>query len=687
MLLSNQVRRKGYEKNINIKHPTGGGTSKFLKLITPVFALALLLGGGFLISQNQTETALALADWSSQPAYAQTFADDFHRANTAAVGLDNNYVQLNKNALRPTTYAVADNKLSITTPDGAWSGNALLRPAEENIRNGSIEVVADFSSVTDCASGVMLYGRYNATSNEYTGDYYIVWLLADGRIFIRRTVNGPLPGGGAGDKMLVQDTDTTNSFCGKKVRIAFSVDSVSAAQSALKLDIYDVTYAKGNALLKSLNTTNDDAALQTSGQWGFMIYGGAPSKISVNRVAISERTDISATSVQYGDNSAVTLLSDTNRTVNLSDNGAGGSFSVSNVDLVAGVESTVTYTPAQSGNVVISAGALGSTEIVVSPYSTKIGYIGDSLTVGATSQPMGYNNAVEQEIALLGPGFSAVNMAVNGSSASGWVAGSSNMTAAIAAFQANDVEVVSVMLGTNSAPDAATYKTQMTAVIAALKDAGIKKIILNTPASWHHGNPGAENTMASYTAVIAELASDGFVRQGDAGNLDFADNGLGWTYANPDQVDSSAVHLTDEGYEVLGGFWADSYSRVITDEIYPNHEWLTGADSFVLETTGTLTHSIDKYFGEFSGVVRVDGVVLASADYVITTATDVRLSNAFLNSLTVGNHDLTVEFDGGVFVNAKFMIVAAETKPSEPTTPANPTTPIIPAAPNTGVGR
>jgi hypothetical protein len=58
---------------------------------------------------------------------------------------------------------------------------------------------------------------------------------------------------------------------------------------------------------------------------------------------------------------------------------------------------------------------------------------------------------------------------------------------------------------------------------------------------------------------------------------------------------------------------------------------------------------IDKYFGEFTDMVKVDGVQLTSFDCEATSgSTIISLKADYLNTLSTGNHTLSVGFYGGV---------------------------------------
>jgi hypothetical protein len=78
--------------------------------------------------------------------------------------------------------------------------------------------------------------------------------------------------------------------------------------------------------------------------------------------------------------------------VTLSDNGAGGTFSATNYLLDASNNRTITgtYTPNKAGNATLTANFASTgdktVDIFVSPYSTTIGFIGDSVTAGTSIQ-------------------------------------------------------------------------------------------------------------------------------------------------------------------------------------------------------------------------------------------------------------------------------------------------------------
>jgi hypothetical protein len=74
--------------------------------------------------------------------------------------------------------------------------------------------------------------------------------------------------------------------------------------------------------------------------------------------------------------------------------------------------------------------------------------------------------------------------------------------------------------------------------------------------------------------------------------------------------------------------------------------------------------------------VKVDGVQLATSDYeAISGSTTIELNADYLNTLSAGDHTLTVGFEGGVEVVGDFTILSEPTVPpvTPPTVPSSPT--------------
>jgi lysophospholipase L1-like esterase len=115
--------------------------------------------------------------------------------------------------------------------------------------------------------------------------------------------------------------------------------------------------------------------------------------------------------------------------------------------------------------------------IFVSPYSVSIGFIGDSITARVTNNGTGNvvtdKDAVTTAISKLGSGFIGINKGISGSTTRSRVY-SGNLPPTIAAFQNSNVDIVSIMLGSNDANgnfqiSSGEYKTNLQTIIDTLK--------------------------------------------------------------------------------------------------------------------------------------------------------------------------------------------------------------------------
>lgn len=210
-----------------------------------------------------------------------------------------------------------------------------------------------------------------------------------------------------------------------------------------------------------------------------------------------------------------------------------------------------------------SKGLSAATELTQG--TVKIGYIGDSITVGTDKYP----SAVETEIAILGDKYEAVNKGVSGMSTNQWLPGGNNFDTALADFQRKDVTVVSVMLGTNDARNdqmtsSAQYLSNMHKIIDTLLVTGtIKAVILNDPPYVNLGkldlwSPESHIKIDSYIKDIDLLVNNDNILRGDTESTTFFK-------AHPDQqVDG--VHPNAEGYAHLGALWAASYTELLNSD-------------------------------------------------------------------------------------------------------------------------
>jgi lysophospholipase L1-like esterase len=122
------------------------------------------------------------------------------------------------------------------------------------------------------------------------------------------------------------------------------------------------------------------------------------------------------------------------------------------------------------------------------------------------------------------------------------------------------------MLGTNDSsisrnvlPD--EYKNNLQSMIDGLKSIGVKKVILNRspyvlPTAANHDDQALVK-MAGYMEVIKELVDGETVLLGDIEAYNYFE-------ANQNQL-SDGIHPTPAGYQQLGIFWANAYTRLLID--------------------------------------------------------------------------------------------------------------------------
>jgi lysophospholipase L1-like esterase len=322
----------------------------------------------------------------------------------------------------------------------------------------------------------------------------------------------------------------------------------------------------------------------TTGQWGVGSYFAS----SLKRIAFYQEIEtlptaftLNANNIKVGIPITYTLTTSTpTDTILLSDNGAGGIFSTTNYTLNTDNNRTATgtYIPHKAGNITLTANFSSTgdktVEIFASPYSTTMGFIGDSVTAGTSIQNYLSN--------LLGEGFLALNYGVPGSRAYGWATnnhgGSGIMTNALSAFLLSGVDIVHIMLGTNDAAGNVTsgvYKTNMQTIIDTLKSSGIKHIIISDIPyiATNDLNSGdvltqiKDTSVRSYQQANAELITEnsGFVLSGDVQAYQRFKN-------NQNQL-ANDYHPNSVGYEYLRNFWAQTISGMLYYQINPNYSF------------------------------------------------------------------------------------------------------------------
>lgn len=210
----------------------------------------------------------------------------------------------------------------------------------------------------------------------------------------------------------------------------------------------------------------------------------------------------------------------------------------------------------------------------------KIGFIGDSITHGRGKG----DNAVDAEVAALGSKYSSVNHGVNGSTTSDWKPGAALFDNALADFKAQNVHVVSIMLGTNDARrDIATppevYRKNLEAIIKRLLGTGtVRQVIINyppyaVPGSSRMVDTNSPRRLESYMSEIDGLFLGNVALRGDTKAFEY------FKGRQNELIDG--VHPTKTGYTHLGQFWAAAYRRlelagrlpllVTTRDIAPYH--------------------------------------------------------------------------------------------------------------------
>lgn len=196
----------------------------------------------------------------------------------------------------------------------------------------------------------------------------------------------------------------------------------------------------------------------------------------------------------------------------------------------------------------------------------KIGFIGDSITHGLKNS----HNAAEAEVATLGHDFVAVNEGKNGTTSADWLPGHPLFDDALTSFKAQDVHVVSIMLGTNdaranTATAPAIYEDNLSVMIASLLASGtITQIVINYPPYVVPGAIGLWDKasiarLKLYMDRIDDLAGEKGVARGDT-------TAFHYFQQHTDQL-LDGVHPNTEGCLQLGRLWANAYEKVMSEQL------------------------------------------------------------------------------------------------------------------------
>jgi lysophospholipase L1-like esterase len=187
-----------------------------------------------------------------------------------------------------------------------------------------------------------------------------------------------------------------------------------------------------------------------------------------------------------------------------------------------------------------------------------IGCIGDSITKGFVqvgSTPV-YNPAsppapttMASTLSTSSDTVSASNQGIGGTKASDWQPASANITAAYTAFASAGVRYVQIMLGTNDAlasVAAATYGGFLSNIVNDLVAHGYVPVLHYPPATTFT----TPNTfLLAYGSYIDTLVNGNSVLAGDK-------TAYAFYLANPTLLGSDGFHMTQAGYDALGGLWA-----------------------------------------------------------------------------------------------------------------------------------
>jgi lysophospholipase L1-like esterase len=471
---------------------------------------------------------------------------------------------------------------------------------------------------------------------------------------------------------------------GDTLKIEFIVNSVSPTLTRLTLNVYD----SDDLLIASITGEDKYAEVQTTGQRGLNSYfsGTYDDVIFSSRETSFDTSPLNFYSdrntVKFGNSVQFTVSSLDDMVVNLSDNGAGGTFSPSQtVTLTAeNTHSTnITYTPATLGNVVISASEtsnLVERPLFVSPYSPVMGFIGDSMTALIPNRGKG---AVSTAIFQLGAGFLELNNGQNGATTQTRLTSLSDYL--INSYKNQNVGIVSIMLGTNDAADSSItpeiYKSNLQSIIDTLWSANVQKIILNESPYNNKVTPEQLEEMEAYRRILDELSDGKKVLRGDTQAYEqIRDLAL----FGPDQL-----HPNITGWKMLGELRANAYKTLLIDPyITPSHIFSTGSyytgDTALIHTTMIDTRAFAHY-------VTLDGTPLEEeVDYTFTgnEKTEITLLTGYLDTLQTGSYTLTVYFLGTGELGTVEISDIFEVKAVVEETPTPPivTPPTVPATPS-----
>ena len=387
--------------------------------------------------------------------------------------------------------------------------------------------------------------------------------------------------------------------------------------------------------------------------------------------------------IEFGESVRLKIKSKNEQIVSFSDQTQKSSFYPPQIRLHPGNAYTaeVLYTPAAAGEMRIQAfidhTLCAETSIIVSPYAIVIGFIGDSITFGAGSE--NGENAVKKVADFLGESVICLNAGISNTDAQDWGdddftgSGVPTNTELLKPWTRSTdifdgrVDIVSIMLGANDAEKKANpntqapytveeYQNHLQRIVDRCKESGIRQVILHYNiyfgASSNRPSESQKRNIEYQTAIDRLVTANcGYVLLGNT-------DAYAWFRDHPDSLPDK-VHPNNTGYAALGEFWADAIRENILYQAKPNHVWVNATNMYTKKSDKSLLHAIDKYIGEYTGMVFVDDIPVAMDAYTAPNgSTVVELNKDYLRTLTNGTHVIRFLFSGGVQITDIFLVQA-----------------------------
>lgn len=196
----------------------------------------------------------------------------------------------------------------------------------------------------------------------------------------------------------------------------------------------------------------------------------------------------------------------------------------------------------------------------VNSYAKKIGFVGDSLTVGTG----GTSSAVQSEIAALGGDYTAINRGLGGATTEDWLPGKPLMDSTLLVFESENIKTVSFMLGANDSMlsniSMERYEENVRSITSALiNKAGVECIIINYPTYIRTDDMQVKGYITSYHEALDRIVNDKDILKGDTKGYDE------FKERTDEMMSKDGVHFTNKGYQTLGKYWADAYRRAVSN--------------------------------------------------------------------------------------------------------------------------